>query len=73
MAETKGEGCFKLGKLLSAQFITQLEACHLLLCSPYFRKDYDYNKAGHERKQHADISPGADPGFFKRGGAQIKA
>ena len=28
--------------------LPNLKSCHLLLCSPYFRKDYDYNRAGHK-------------------------
>ena len=36
----KERGCFNLGNLLSAQFITQTEARPLLLCPPYFKKAY---------------------------------
>ena len=36
----KERGCFSLGNLLSAQFITQTEARPLLLCPPYLKKAY---------------------------------
>ena len=36
----KERGCFSLGNLLSAQFITQTEARPLLLCPSYLKKAY---------------------------------
>ena len=39
----KERGCFSLGNLLSAQFITQTEARPFLLCPPYFKKAYGMN------------------------------
>ena len=40
MAGPIERGCFTLDNLLSAQFITQSEACTLVLCSSYFKKGY---------------------------------
>ena len=37
----KERGCFSLGNLLSAQFITQTKARPLFLCPPYFKKAYE--------------------------------